>query len=144
MTTKEFLNQPFELQRLIKIKEKRIQCYRELASCPTSPSFEPHYAATRNTKAPFERYLEKINVLEEELINDYAKLEYLKHEVDVAIDGMEDPIEELVLRYRYSKLMKIGDIAREMNYSHRWIKRVHARALEHFERSHPSSPSDHC
>jgi len=35
-----------------------------------------------------------------------------KHTVDVAIDGMEDPIEELVLRYRYSKLMKIDDIAR--------------------------------
>ena len=79
-------------------------------------------------------------VLEEELIRDYSELEKLKHTVDVAIDGMEDPIEELVLRYRYSKLMKIDDIAAEMQYSVRWIKRVHARALEHFERSHPSSP----
>lgn len=62
MTAREFLNQPFELQRVIRIKEKRIQCYRELASSPSSPSLEPHYSATKNTKAPFVRYLEKINV----------------------------------------------------------------------------------
>lgn len=140
MTAKEFLNQPFDLQRQIRIKEKRIQCYRELACSVSSPGFEEHYSSSRNTKAPFERYLDKINILEEELIRDYSELEKLKHTVDVAIDGMEDPIEELVLRYRYSKLMKIDDIASEMQYSVRWIKRVHARALEHFERSHPSSP----
>ncbi len=144
MTAKEFLNQPFELQRKIQIKEKRIQCYRELASSPSSPSFEPHYSGTRNTKAPFERYLEKITILEEELIQDYSNLELLKHRVDTAIDGIEDPNEELVLRYRYSKLMKIEDIAKEMHYSVRWIKRIHSSALEHFERSHPSSPSGHC
>ena len=39
MTAKEFLNQPFDLQRQIRIKEKRIQCYRELACSVSSPGF---------------------------------------------------------------------------------------------------------
>ena len=89
MTAKEFLNQPFDLQRQIRIKEKRIQCYRELACSVSSPGFEEHYSSSRNTRAPFERYLDKINVLEEELIRDYSELEKLKHTVDVAIDGMK-------------------------------------------------------
>ena len=52
--------------------------------------FEEHFSSNPNTKAPFVRYLEKIDNLEREIAEDYKMLEEIKTEVDNAIDVVED------------------------------------------------------
>ena len=64
MTAKEFLNQPYELQKQIEIKKQKAKYYRMLADSVSSPGFEEHYSASRNTEAPFVRYLNNVSELE--------------------------------------------------------------------------------
>lgn len=136
MTAREFLNRPFILNNKINDKKIKLGYYRELSCSVSSPGFEEHYSSNRNIKAPFERYLEKIDALEEELAEDYKKLEELCCELDSAIDLVEDPMEQMILRYRYIELKSMPEISVQMHYSLRWTKRLHRRALDSFERSH--------
>ena len=75
--------------------------------------------------------------MEKELAEDYKKLEELRCELDSAIDLVEDPMEQMILRYRYIELKSMPEISVQMHYSLRWTKRLHRRALDSFERSHP-------
>lgn len=137
MTAREFLNQPFYLNNRINDKRVKLDCYRQMACSASSPGFEEHYSSSRNTNAPFIRYLEKADELEEEIAADEKELERLKTEVSVAIDKLEEPSEQLLLHYRYVMFKTMPEIAVAMHYSLRWTKRLHRRALEEFERSHP-------
>ncbi len=137
MAAREFLNQPFYLNNRINDKRVKLDCYRQMACSVSSPGFEEHYSSSRNTNAPFIRYLEKADELEEEIAADEKELERLKTEVSIAIEKLEEPSEQLLLHYRYVMFMTMPEIAVAMHYSLRWTKRLHRRALEEFERSHP-------
>ena len=71
------------------------------------------------------------------MISDYKKLDEIKTEVDNAIDVVEDPMEQMILRYRYLEFLSMPDISVRMHYSLRWTKKLHRRALDSFERGHP-------
>ncbi|MDO4650608.1 MAG: hypothetical protein Q4B26_18390 [Eubacteriales bacterium] len=137
MTAKEFLNQPFELYCRINDKKVRADCYRQMAGSVSSPGFEEHYSSSRNTRAPFERYLEKAYELEDEIAVDEEKLERLKTEVSIAIDKLDEPNAQLLLHYRYVMFMTMPKISVEMNYCLSWTKKIHRKALEEFEKRYP-------
>lgn len=46
----------------------------------------------------------------------------------------------VILRYRYLMFMPMNQIATKVHYTLRWTQRIHNRAIENFERVHPSSP----
>ena len=137
MTAKDYLNRPFILNNKINDKKIKLGFYRELSCSPSSPGFEEHFSSNQNTKAPFVLYLEKIDDLEREIAEDYKKLDEIKTEVDNAIDVVEDPMEQMILRYRYLEFLSMPDISVRMHYSLRWTKKLHRRALDSFERGHP-------
>lgn len=137
MQGNEFLNRPFILNNKINDKKIKLGFYRELSCSPSSQGFEEHFSSNPNTKAPFVRYLEKIDDLEQEIAEDYKKLDEIKTEVDNAIDVVEDPMEQMILRYRYLEFLSMPDISVRMHYSLRWTKKLHRRALDNFERGHP-------
>lgn len=137
MQGNEFLNRPFILNNKIDDKKIKLGFYRELSCNPSSPGFEEHFSSNPNTKAPFVRYLEKIDDLEREIAEDYKMLEEIKTEVDNAIDVVENPMEQMILRYRYLEFLSMPDISVRMHYSLRWTKKPHRRALDSFERGHP-------
>ena len=140
MTAKEFLNQPYELQKQIEIKKQKAKYYRMLADSVSSPGFEEHYSASRNTEAPFVRYLNNVSELEYEIKEDSIRLDTLKNEIDLAINVIEDENEAMVLRYRYVMMWSMNKIAKEMHYTLRWVQTIHVKAVTHFEILHPSSP----
>ena len=137
MQGNEFLNRPFILNNKINDKKIKLGFYRELSCSPSSPGLEEHFSSNPNTKALFVRYLEKIDDLEREIVEDYKKLNEIKTEVDNAIDVVEDPMEQMILRYRYLEFLSMPDISVRMHYSLRWTKKLHRRALDSFERGHP-------
>ena len=137
MQGNEFLNRTFILNNKINDKKIKLGFYKELSCSPSSPGFEEHFSSNQNTKAPFVRYLEKIDDLEREIAEDYKKLDEIKTEVDNAIDVVEDPMEQMILRYRYLEFLSMPDISVRMHYSLRWTKKLHRRALDSFERGHP-------
>lgn len=140
MTAADFLNQPYGLQRKIRVKEQKAKYYRELAESVSSPGFEEHYSASRNTDAPFVKYLQKADELEGEIKEDYIRLADLKGEIDRAIDVVEDENEAMVLRYRYVMMLSMKEISKKMYYTLRWTQMIHVRAITHFETFHPTSP----
>lgn len=134
MRPEEFLNQPYNLYRKIKVKEQKAIYYRELSMTVSSPGFEEHYSATKNLDAPFVRYIHKAEKLEQEIKADYVRLALLKEEVDRAIDEqIQDETEAMVLRYRYVMLMSVRQIATKMSYTKRWVQLIHAKAVTRFE-----------
>lgn len=143
MTSKEFLNRPFILNNRINDKLIKLECYKELSCSVSSPSFEEHFSGTRNLEPPFVRHLGKIHDLEAEIQEDYKKLEEMKNEIDAIIDKLDDPYEQLILRYRYLMFMTMPQIATKVHYTLRWTQRIHNRALDSFERVHASSPLGH-
>ena len=68
------------------------------------------------------------------------EIDEILEEEKVEIDKLEDPYEQLILRYRYLMFMPMNQIATKVHYTLRWTQRIHNRAIENFERVHPSSP----
>lgn len=140
MTAKEYLNRAYILNNRINDKLIKLDCYKELSESVSSPGFEEKFSGTSNTDAPFARYVEKISILEEEINADVKMLEKIKADIDAEIDKLEDPYEQLILRYRYLLFMPMSQIAKKVHYTLRWTQHMHNRALENFEGVHSSSP----
>lgn len=54
-------------------------------------------------------------------------------EITQKIEALSNEDEKDVLMNRYIKLMKWEDICTEMNFSWKWVHKIHSRALIHFE-----------
>lgn len=114
---KGYLNQSYELQKLIRIKKQKARYYKELTLSISSPGFEEHYTASRHIEVPFAQYLQKADALKDEIRKDYLKLAKLKAELDVAIDQVDDEAEATILRYKYVMLLPMKEIASIMHYT---------------------------
>ena len=73
MTAKEYLSQGYRLDQRIRLVSEEITNLQELAGSVSSPGFEEHYNATRNTEAPFIRTIYKIMELEEKLAGHWEE-----------------------------------------------------------------------
>lgn len=67
MTAKEYLNQAYRLEQRIKLAKMEIEDLQELSCSVSSPGFEEHYNATRNTEAPFVKTLYKIMEMQDKV-----------------------------------------------------------------------------
>ncbi len=139
MSPKEFLNQPFELNKEIERKKRKAADYREMMVVAKSPGFEEHNNSNPSTESSALRYLNKAMELEDEVVEDYKELEKVKREVDEAIEQVEDFKLQKVLRCRYVCLMSIRQMSDYLGYSPRWTKRLNNQAVEDFEKSHPQA-----
>lgn len=131
MTAKEYLNQAYRLENFIRFEKEEIEYWQEVASSVSSPGFEEHYNATRNTEAPFVKTVYKIMEYQDKLNAKLNKLIQLKEEIREVIDAVEDSDERAVLQYRYLKnysWARIGDI---MVADERTVRRWHNKALSH-------------
>jgi len=64
------------------------------------------------------------------------------HEISAAIEAVEDPRSNILLRYRYIQLKKWEEIAEAMNFNEDYVKReLHGMALKNFKLP-PKSPLD--
>lgn len=137
MEAKEYLEQPLMLERTIRNRQKEAEDLRHELTGVRAVTFEEHYSPNPNTHSPHEYALLRIAELEDQ-IREYRKEQIvLMSDVGRSIDQLSDFKEQQVLRYRYLSFLNVDQIARRMNYSPRWIKKLHSRALESFERGHP-------
>ena len=131
MTAKEYLNQAYRLEHFIRLEKEEIEYWQEVACSVSSPGFEEHFNATRNTEAPFVKTIYKIMEYQDELNKKLNKLIKLKEEIKQVIDAVEDNDERAVLQYRYLKnysWARIGDL---LVADERTVRRWHNKALAH-------------
>ena len=132
MTAKEYLSQGYRLEQIIKLIKMDIEYWQDLASSVSSPGFEEHFNATRNTDAPFVKQIYKMMEYQDLLT---AKLELhikLKTEMQQAISEMSNQDERLVLEFRYIKNLTWPRIADLMYVDESTVRRWHDKALNHF------------
>jgi len=83
--------------------------------------------------AAIEGYMERLNA-------QWDKLIVLRKEAKVLIERIADGRYRDVLTRRYLQGQSLEEIAVDLRYNYRWIKRLHGRALGEFEKLAPESP----
>ena len=131
MTPKEYLKQAYRLDQKINSDIAEAARLREMASSVGSPGFEEHYNPTRSTEAPFVRCLERVWELEQKINAEIDKLVALKEQIRTVIDKVENPDEQMVLRYRYIHNWTWEQIGDTLFADESTIRRWHGRALQH-------------
>ena len=129
MTAKEFLSRAYRLEQKIKVLTQELSELRELSMSISSPGFEEHYSATRNTDAPFVHALEKIDEREKEIADKVVALLEIKKEISDVISRVANVDQRLVLHYRYVENRSWYKIGIEMNVDESTVRRWHNKAL---------------
>lgn len=132
MTAKEYLNQGYRLEQIIKLIKMDIEYWQELASSIQSSGFEEHYNATRNKEAPFVNTIFKIMEYEDKLNKKLELHLKLKQEMQDAIEKIDNNDERLVLEFRYIKNYTWPRIADLLYVDESTVRRWHNKALNHF------------
>ncbi len=133
MTTQEYLSQISRLDRMIKNKLTELAQLKELAyGLSAMPKGErvqttPNHDKIGTAFCKIESMEENIN----KLVDEYADK---KNKIIAQIDSMEDETHYDVLFLRYIEKKTFEKIAADMDYSFRNITRLHARALQEFEK----------
>ena len=131
MTAKEYLSQAHRLDQKIKSNIEEAARLREMAVSLQSPSLEPNYNATCSTDAPFICPLEKLLELEDHINAEVNALVELKAQIHLVINKVDDPDEQMVLRYRYLDNMTWAKIGPAMTADASSVRRWHDNALAH-------------
>jgi DNA-directed RNA polymerase specialized sigma subunit len=131
MTAKEYLSQGYRLEQRIRLVREEITNLQELAGSVSSPGFEEHYNATRNTEAPFIRTISKIMELEDKQNDLLNQMLEFKQQMCEVINSVEELNESMVLYYRYAVNESWQDIGRRLFVDERTVRRWHNKALSH-------------
>lgn len=131
MTPKEYLKQSYRLDQKINSDIAEAARLREMASSVGLPGFEEHYNPNRPTEAPFVRCLDRVWELEQKINAEIDKLVDLKEQIRSVIDMVENPDEQMVLRYRYIHNWTWEQIGDALYADESTIRRWHGRALQH-------------
>lgn len=132
MTVKEFLRSVREQDSLLRAYEQELEDLRRRAYNISSPKFgdkiqSNHLATLDEIVDKLDSQIEKVNAAWDELIDrrDMAKS---------LINTVEDESIRCVL-YRYYILIQTWEqIAVEMNYTIRWVYKLHGKALQDLEK----------
>ncbi len=131
MTPKEYLKQAYRLDQKINSDIAEAARLREMSSSVGSPGLEEHYNPNRPTEASFVRCLERVWELEQKINAEIDKLVNLKEQIRTVIDKVENPDEQMVLRYRYIHNWTWEQIGDTLYADESTIRRWHGRALQH-------------
>ena len=129
MTVKEYLGQAYLLDQ--RIHSYSIECeeLRLMAESISSPSFEEHYNASRNTDAPYVHTVEKLWEMEEKILKEQSTLVKLKSQIREVIAQVDKPEFQTVLRYRYIHNYTWPRIADLLNHQVVTVQRWHNKAI---------------
>lgn len=132
MTVKEFLRSVREQDSLLRAYEQELEDLRRRAYNISSPKLgdkiqSNHLATLDEIVDKLDSQIEKVNATWDELIDK-------RNQAKALIDKVEDGSGRCVL-YRYYILIQSWEqIAVEMNYTIRWVYKLHGNALQDLEK----------
>lgn len=129
MTVKEYLRQAYLLDQRIKSDTMEYEELRSMAQIISSPGFEEHYNATKNTDAPYIRTIEKMMELENKIMLEMSILLDLKEQIRDVISQVEKPEYQMVLKYRYIHNYTWSKIGELVNADPTTVQRWHNKAI---------------
>ena len=138
MDVKEYLNYPRKLYNEICKDEEKMKEWERLSHSVPSPSFdEPYVDRSRSYKAPFERWILKILDYKPKVEEKYKELFRAKDHLMDTISGLDDPLEQFVLIYRYVNLLPWDEVFDKMNLKKRRVFAIHSNAISKLREGEP-------
>ena len=129
MDAKYYLDAAYRLDTRINSKLEAISYLNDLATkCTTTYSDMPH--SPNRGSSRMEETIVKIIDLENSINEDIDKLVELKRIIHKIIASVREPELATLLELRYLSFKSWEQIAVTMDYSIRYIHKLHARALE--------------
>ena len=127
---KKYLSRYYYLSLKLDSLKEEYRCLETLADGTSGCSFdEPRVQKTPSLKAPFIRYIDKLDKKKKEIDEKIEELLSLKEEILDAIATVDDPVMELVLTYRYINCWDWKAIAGKLGYVESYIFKLHRKAL---------------
>lgn len=135
MTAKEYLQEAKRkkavLNNLLKDKESVKEMLYSLGGCSEGERVQ----ASRNTDK-FGTLYGRIDEMERQIDDKMAELMEFQLQLSEKINALENEKNIEVLHRRYIRFQSWERIANDMNYSVRYILKIHGLALEEFRRNH--------
>lgn len=125
MTVKEYLWQGYQLARGVRFKRERIISLRELAKQSTTVATAERVSGT-SQRSKLENCVCQIDEWEREIDADIKQIRKIK-ELITKVDNLDY---RQLLELRYVDGFTWGEVAERMNYTERWVKVLHGRALQ--------------
>lgn len=129
MTVKEYLGQAYLLDQRIKSDTLECEELHQIAQTISSPAFEEHFNASRNTDAPYIHTLEKLWEMEERVMAELSRLVALKSQIHEVIRQVDKPEQQTVLIYRYIHNYTWPRISDLVNADETTVRRWHNKAI---------------
>lgn len=137
MKAKEYLHQLRRLDAAIDQKSRELSDLRRALGSLGGIDYSKDKVQTPfSGEAPFVRVIERIIDLEEELNADIDNFLNKKHEIVKQIQGLDNVLYAEILFKRYIEYKPLDLISAETNYTYQYIRELHGRALQEFERTY--------
>nr|DAY22224.1 MAG TPA: Protein of unknown function (DUF1492) [Caudoviricetes sp.] len=131
MTPKKYLEQIQILETKINLKKDQILEERARAQSCTAVMFERVQTSPREDSLP--NIINRICEFEKDMDNLIDELIDLKRDIIAKLDQMTNSDHIRILDMKYLKGKNLVEVACELNYSYRQVKRKHGWALEEFK-----------
>lgn len=130
MTSKEFLNKPYEIKKKIRYLELELDNYRIMMNSIPQPSYGTvRVDKSPSSETPNQKALEKYYETETKLNEKKLELEKVIDEIMIVIDELENEDLKLLLKFRYINSLSFAEIQDKLFVSYSTIKRWHIEAL---------------
>lgn len=133
MTAKEYLNQLIAMDNAINRKQQRLATLRYVAM-NTTPNYADEAVQRTREKNPLENIMSKIVDLDREIDEDIDALVDFKAEVWEKLDKIADERYKRILWLRYADRKTWRYIALELNFTIRYIHKMHLKALAELDK----------
>ncbi len=130
MTVKEYLNQVrLNEIRIENLRERQEELYQSLL--PSGIAYDKDKIQTSPTDSMSEKVAELVDLYNSTL-EAISELEKLKNTIIEQIQRLTDYRQMRVLYEHYIRGFSLNDIAIELNYTYKWVCKIHSFALEEF------------
>lgn len=129
-SVKAFLNRVRDADKLIDLKQMRLEELKALSTAVRSPDYSSDRVQTSPTGDTLPRIIAKIIDLQEEINADIDRFVDLKADVMHNIDRLTNPDEKVVLYRKYFEYKTMQQIADEVPCCKRTVQRLHKEGLK--------------
>ena len=120
-------------QKSLKREQDILNEIQELRADKMFPSIVNDGMPHGSSQTDLSAYAATLDEMIEELKQERLKRAKLRRQIERDISALKNEDEQKVLRLRYIKGLKWEEIAAEMNYSYKWIHKIHGKALKNFK-----------
>ena len=133
MTTVEYLSQISRCEDMIERKQNEILKLDNLAHGIKSPTYDPNKVQSSLSGDKMSNIVVKLVETQEELEDLMESYIDKRKYIISQIDQIPNQISYKVLTDRYIEQKRYYEIANEIQYSEKWVRKAHARAIREFE-----------